>query len=138
MTRLPTTDHETSCFRSLGDMFALRRISRWLSAHTYHILQLLTFFCLIYSLLRFATLRAINNGNVLAKILLFGTEGVPKTGRVIRDDVGRLPALGWNTWEPFRCHINETVILAAAEKMVELGLKVLFSRRPQPVLPVKF
>ncbi len=107
-------------------MFAFRRMSRWLSAHTYHIIQLLTLFCLIYSMLRFSTLRTINNRSVLDKLSIFGTKGVSKTGRVIKDDVGRLLALGWNTWEPFRYHINETVILGAAEKMMELGLKGFF------------
>ncbi|KAG5730686.1 putative alpha-galactosidase B [Termitomyces sp. T112] len=36
---------------------------------------------------------------------------------------GRLPALGWNSWNAYRCNINETKILAAANQIVSLGLK---------------
>ncbi|KAI0716313.1 glycoside hydrolase family 27 protein [Earliella scabrosa] len=37
--------------------------------------------------------------------------------------VGRLPTLGYNTWNAFHCEINETVVLQTAQLMVELGLK---------------
>ncbi|QDS73423.1 hypothetical protein FKW77_008431 [Venturia effusa] len=37
--------------------------------------------------------------------------------------VGRLPALGWNSWNAYRCSITEAQFLSAAEKMVSLGLK---------------
>ncbi|CAG7851681.1 Probable alpha-galactosidase B; AltName: Full=Melibiase B; Flags: Precursor [Serendipita indica DSM 11827] len=40
------------------------------------------------------------------------------TGRV-----GKLPALGWNSWNAYRCDINETKLLNAANQMVSLGLK---------------
>lgn len=43
---------------------------------------------------------------------------------VINDGVGKLPALGWNSWNAFHCDINWSQIFTAAEKMVELGLKV--------------
>jgi alpha-galactosidase len=36
---------------------------------------------------------------------------------------GRLPALGWNTWNAYHCGISESVILAAANQFVSLGLK---------------
>jgi hypothetical protein len=36
---------------------------------------------------------------------------------------GKLPALGWNTWNAFGCNINETNILTAANQIVKLGLK---------------
>ncbi|CAK7198241.1 hypothetical protein SEUCBS139899_000900 [Sporothrix eucalyptigena] len=38
------------------------------------------------------------------------------------DSVGRLPALGWNSWNAFGCDINETRILDAAHQMVSRGL----------------
>jgi alpha-galactosidase len=38
---------------------------------------------------------------------------------------GRLPALGWNSWNAFNCDINATKILTAAEQVVNLGLKDL-------------
>jgi hypothetical protein len=36
---------------------------------------------------------------------------------------GKLPALGWNTWNAFGCNINETNILTAANQIVSLGLQ---------------
>ncbi|KAG8923506.1 hypothetical protein FRC02_011097 [Tulasnella sp. 418] len=37
--------------------------------------------------------------------------------------VGKLPALGWNSWNAYRGDINETKILAAANQFVSLGLR---------------
>ncbi|KAI0746038.1 glycoside hydrolase [Earliella scabrosa] len=36
--------------------------------------------------------------------------------------VGRLPALGWNSWNAYGCDINEDKVLAAANQFVSLGL----------------
>lgn len=36
---------------------------------------------------------------------------------------GKLPALGWNTWNAYHCDINETKVLGAANDFVSLGLK---------------
>lgn len=36
---------------------------------------------------------------------------------------GKLPALGWNTWNAYGCDINEAKVLAAANSFVSLGLK---------------
>jgi alpha-galactosidase len=36
---------------------------------------------------------------------------------------GRLPALGWNSWNAFHCDVNETDIMTAANEIVSLGLK---------------
>lgn len=36
---------------------------------------------------------------------------------------GRLPAMGWNSWNNFGCNINASVFEATAQKMVDLGLK---------------
>jgi hypothetical protein len=41
------------------------------------------------------------------------------------DGVGKLPALGWNSWNAYQCNINEAVVLGAAQKMIDLGLKVI-------------
>ncbi|KAI4705869.1 hypothetical protein J4E81_000754 [Alternaria sp. BMP 2799] len=38
---------------------------------------------------------------------------------------GRLPAMGWSTWNEYECAINETVILEVAELLISLGLKDL-------------
>ncbi|KAF2143327.1 glycoside hydrolase family 27 protein [Aplosporella prunicola CBS 121167] len=42
---------------------------------------------------------------------------------VLPDGVGKLPALGWNSWNAFACDINEEKFLTAANKFVELGFK---------------
>ncbi|KAH8661506.1 putative alpha-galactosidase B [Tricladium varicosporioides] len=42
---------------------------------------------------------------------------------VQNNGVGKLPALGWNTWNAFYCDISESKVLTAANKMVSLGLK---------------
>ncbi|KAJ7618125.1 glycoside hydrolase superfamily [Mycena polygramma] len=39
------------------------------------------------------------------------------------DNVGRLPFMGYNTWNAYHCDINETVISDSARLMVELGFK---------------
>lgn len=38
------------------------------------------------------------------------------------DGVGKLPFLGYNTWNAYHCDINEDLILETAELMVSLGL----------------
>ncbi|CZR64462.1 probable alpha-galactosidase B [Phialocephala subalpina] len=42
---------------------------------------------------------------------------------VQKDGVGKLPALGWNSWNAFGCDVNETKIMIAANSMVNLGLQ---------------
>jgi alpha-galactosidase len=37
--------------------------------------------------------------------------------------VGRLPAMGWSSWNEYACNINEDVFLRVAELFVDLGLK---------------
>ncbi|KAJ5831777.1 hypothetical protein N7474_000088 [Penicillium riverlandense] len=44
---------------------------------------------------------------------------------VRKDGVGKLPALGWNSWNAFGCDVNSTKILTAATEMIQLGLKDL-------------
>ncbi|KAH7916572.1 glycoside hydrolase [Hygrophoropsis aurantiaca] len=36
---------------------------------------------------------------------------------------GRTPALGWNTWNAYGCSISESLVLAAANQFVSMGLK---------------
>lgn len=42
---------------------------------------------------------------------------------VLPNGVGRLPALGWNSWNAFHCNVSEANLLVAANAMVKLGLK---------------
>ncbi|PKY08682.1 putative alpha-galactosidase B [Aspergillus campestris IBT 28561] len=41
------------------------------------------------------------------------------------DGIGKLPALGWSTWNAFACEIDADKIMTAANQFVELGLKDL-------------
>ncbi|KAJ9316576.1 hypothetical protein DTO271D3_3083 [Paecilomyces variotii] len=51
---------------------------------------------------------------------------IPNSIALVRPDgVGRLPALGWNSWNAFNCDINEEKIITAANEIVNLGLKDL-------------
>ncbi|KAF2086364.1 glycoside hydrolase family 27 protein [Saccharata proteae CBS 121410] len=44
-------------------------------------------------------------------------------GLVLPDGVGRLPALGWNSWNAFACDISEDRFLTAANQFITLGFK---------------
>ncbi|KAJ5992108.1 hypothetical protein N7451_007832 [Penicillium sp. IBT 35674x] len=50
---------------------------------------------------------------------------LPVDALVRKDGVGRLPALGWNSWNAFGCDVNASAILTAANDIVSLGLKDL-------------
>lgn len=39
------------------------------------------------------------------------------------DGTGRLPAMGWNSWNEYACDINDQVFVTVADLMVDLGLK---------------
>jgi alpha-galactosidase len=39
------------------------------------------------------------------------------------DDLGKTPALGWNSWNKFACKINEELIRETADAMVDRGMK---------------
>ncbi|KAF2194795.1 glycoside hydrolase family 27 protein [Zopfia rhizophila CBS 207.26] len=57
---------------------------------------------------------------IYAFLLGFLPAGTPL---ILKNDVGRLPALGWNSWNAYHCEITESQFTTAAEKLVELGLK---------------
>ncbi|KAH8692767.1 alpha-galactosidase 1 [Talaromyces proteolyticus] len=54
------------------------------------------------------------------KLLLLFAPSV--LGLVQPNGVGRLPALGWNSWNAFNCDIDEDKFLTAAQKLKDLGL----------------
>ncbi|KAI0537762.1 glycoside hydrolase family 27 protein [Xylaria digitata] len=56
-----------------------------------------------------------------AKALLFSASAV--SALQWTDGTGKLPALGWNSWNAYHCDINESLILDAANAMVEFGFK---------------
>jgi len=56
---------------------------------------------------------------VLASLMLI-IKPVPNES--LSDGVGRLPAMGYNTWNAYHCDINETIIVETAHLMKSLGL----------------
>lgn len=61
---------------------------------------------------------------MMAPKLLLSLTSIPiAAALVLPDGVGRLPALGWNSWNEFACNISEANFLTAANKFVELGFK---------------
>ncbi|KAI5785173.1 alpha galactosidase precursor [Pyronema domesticum] len=56
---------------------------------------------------------------VLTLALLSGSV----SGLSTKDGSGRLPALGWNSWNAYRCDINEAKVLSAAKQIQTLGLQ---------------
>jgi alpha-galactosidase len=47
------------------------------------------------------------------------------TALVSPHNVGRLPAMGWNSWNEYGCNINENVFITTAQRLVSTGLKDL-------------
>ncbi|PWI71730.1 glycoside hydrolase family 27 protein [Purpureocillium lilacinum] len=45
------------------------------------------------------------------------------SGYVTKSGAGKLPSLGWNSWNMYGCDIDEAKFLAAAQKMIDTGLK---------------
>lgn len=41
------------------------------------------------------------------------------------NSIGRLPAMGWNSWNEYGCNINESIFITTAQKLVSTGLKDL-------------
>ena len=44
-------------------------------------------------------------------------------GWVREGGVGKLPALGWNSWNAYHCDVDDQKIMAAAHAMVDKGFK---------------
>jgi alpha-galactosidase len=47
----------------------------------------------------------------------------PAVALVSPDGTGRLPAMGWNSWNEYGCNINEEVFVTVARQLINLGLK---------------
>jgi hypothetical protein len=45
------------------------------------------------------------------------------SNKTLTETKGKLPALGWNSWNAFKCDIDSTKIMTAANQVVTLGLK---------------
>ncbi len=44
-------------------------------------------------------------------------------GAALDNGVGDVPAMGWNSWNQFRCDINEDLIREVARAIVSSGLR---------------
>ncbi|KAG8742961.1 hypothetical protein FRC10_000583 [Ceratobasidium sp. 414] len=70
---------------------------------------------------------------VRAAVILGGVAGLATPASTTSDPaepsegptrlVGKTPALGWNSWNAYRCDINDAKVRAAADQFVSLGLK---------------
>lgn len=57
---------------------------------------------------------------------LLGSLAAIASALVTKDRVtGRLPAMGWNSWNEYECNINESVFINVADNMISLGLAKL-------------
>ncbi|OAQ66120.1 glycoside hydrolase family 27 [Pochonia chlamydosporia 170] len=62
--------------------------------------------------------------NSWSKLLWLGyVAGGAQATNVPRDPSGKLPTLGWNSWNAYHCDINEQHFLDAAKAMVDTGLR---------------
>jgi hypothetical protein len=50
-------------------------------------------------------------------------------GRMGFPNVGKVPALGYNTWNSLKCNYNASILLDIAKAMVNLGLRVSLNTR---------
>jgi alpha-galactosidase len=50
-------------------------------------------------------------------------------GKERPNGLGKLPAMGWNTWNSLKCDYDERVILDVAKRMKSLGLRVSLNKR---------
>ncbi|KAJ3781549.1 glycoside hydrolase [Lentinula aff. detonsa] len=60
---------------------------------------------------------------VLGAAVLFTASLSPTLINALDNGVGKLPALGYNTWNAYGCNINEDLVLESAQLMVSLGLQ---------------
>ncbi|KAJ3981006.1 glycoside hydrolase [Lentinula detonsa] len=60
---------------------------------------------------------------VLGAAMLFTASLSPTLINALDNGVGKLPALGYNTWNAYGCNINEDLVLESAQLMVSLGLQ---------------
>lgn len=58
-------------------------------------------------------------------VTLAGLMAMPAFAIPSADGTGRLPAMGWNSWNEYACDINEEVFVEVGELLVSLGLKDL-------------
>ncbi|KAK4209738.1 family 27 putative glycoside hydrolase [Rhypophila decipiens] len=61
---------------------------------------------------------------LLASLLLYAALSNPAAALVSKDGTtGRLPAMGWNSWNEYACNINEDIFLKIGQRIIDLGLK---------------
>ena len=47
----------------------------------------------------------------------------PPAAQALDNGVGKVPAMGWNTWNTFGCNINETLLKQTADALVSSGMR---------------
>jgi alpha-galactosidase len=72
----------------------------------------------------FTKLPFTESGATMQSIGFFLLSAFPLGGALVSPmGVGRLPAMGWNSWNEYACDINEDVFINVADLMISLGLK---------------
>ncbi|GIL89215.1 hypothetical protein Vretimale_18589 [Volvox reticuliferus] len=61
--------------------------------------------------------------NMRSAYVLFVMICAVKFAASLDNGVGKTPAMGWNSWNYFRCNINETIIRQVADAIAASGLK---------------
>ncbi|KAI3612636.1 glycoside hydrolase family 27 protein [Moniliophthora roreri] len=61
--------------------------------------------------------------SIAALISWFSLVSKAPPTKALDNGVGRLPFMGYNTWNAYHCDINETVIMQNAQLLVDLGLR---------------
>lgn len=56
-------------------------------------------------------------------------------GLVWEDGTGKLPAMGWNSWNTYECNISAALFLDQAQVMIDYGFLVRKPRGPVPLHP---
>lgn len=65
--------------------------------------------------------------SVIAATLLVTAGNVAATSDFGVQSVGKLPVLGFNTWNAFQCNIDQDIMLQQASLMKSLGLQVVMT-----------
>ena len=71
---------------------------------------------------RWGRLVSLAAAGVLLLMAPFAAMRTP-AAHALDNGVGRVPAMGWNTWNTFGCNINETLLKQTADALVSSGMR---------------
>ena len=68
-------------------------------------------------------LNMTNHSLKMSQLVLLLAVSLVVSGLHLSHDVGKLPALGWNSWNAYGCDVNATKVIDAADYIVSKGLR---------------